>query len=107
MKVMKCNNCKKNKYLKEGEKIDKCPYCKSTFIQIYENSENKSEDEISTLNRDIQIKGGLKMTKETKTDVRVSNAKKLIEYAKTLGIEDKEISKVLNRAYSIHRQNKN
>lgn len=106
MKVLKCNNCKRNKYLKNEESVDKCPFCKSLYFQIYENKEQHSNEEINSLNESREIKGGAKMEKVSKTDVRIANANKVVEFACSLGCDDKEVSKILNRAYSIHRNKK-
>lgn len=108
MRIIFCNNCKRKKYLKDETEnsIQSCPRCKSTFINIYENKEEVNKENIDKLNESEEVKGGKKMAKETITDVRIANAKKVLEFIGTLNVEDKEVTKILNRAYNIFKSSK-
>lgn len=46
------------------------------------------------------------MVKEKKREIRIVNANKVLELIKSFGVADEEVTKILSRAYSLHKHPK-
>lgn len=123
----RCSICNLKKDLPLGsEKFKKCPKCGEThFLNHYEQIlyGEVSIVPINPINPTLEsnLKGGNEMAKKEKcsdnekpvkekeiqekkksiTETRIENANKVLKYLKDLNIEEKEISKVLSRAYNM------
>ena len=87
----------------EGEDTNKCPYCNSELIVIYSNEVSSTKEEIDKLNENTRE---VKMAKETITEIRITNANKVLDFIKTLEVEDKQVTKILCRASRIFKESK-
>ena len=68
--------------------------------ELFEDLKDRiTSDEIITVTVTGNTSGGEKMGKIG--EVREANATKVIEFMKTLGVEEKEFTKILSRAYRL------
>jgi hypothetical protein len=123
VKVVKCLKCHcKWEIPIDAAKPEKCKYCREThFLNIYESlspEEVKAREAAKLIIQENILKGGDEMAKKKEekeakpakeakekkqsiTDVRVENAKKLVDFVKSLTNDSKEYTKIMSRAFSI------
>jgi len=127
-KIAKCLRCHSSWEIPITEsKPVKCKFCtESMFLNVYESLSPeevkiKKETEVKLL----IVKGGpnidmakdksaiqkktekvVKEKKQSITDVRVENAKQLVDFVKTLTTDTKEYTKIMSRAFSIIKAKK-
>jgi len=83
-----CSFCGKELFSETNENFILCKFC-NKYIPQGENSYNKKE---------------VTMVKRKITDIRIENANKVLEFLKSLELEDTEISKTLSRAYTLSKK---
>jgi predicted nucleic acid-binding Zn-ribbon protein len=114
----RCSRCNLKKDLPLGStKLEKCPKCgESHFLNHYEqiypgevaitnldSNTLKGGDEMAKKDKEEKVEKPVKEKKEKKksiTELRIENATKVLELLKTLGVEGKETTAVLSRAYN-------
>ena len=104
MRVLRCINCKRKRYLYDEEGT-KCPYCKSTFVQLYENEVIVNQEEVINLNKTEDIKE-VTVFMATKKELKQELANELIALLDEKKIEVKDAIGALRFAVKIAKKRK-
>ena len=97
-KTLPCRDC--GKEVDVGDESTGC-VCSDFTQKNYEEYMEKTDEE-----RDKIIEKEENMAKETITSKRIENATKVLEFIKTLGVEEKEITKILSRTSRIYKDSR-
>ena len=113
MIIYRCLSCKQGRPLNVEEtrdSIHSCEFCRSTYLQFYENNKTLEEMKGGLINMGKEKKEKVekapkekKEKKPTITDVRVGHANAILALLKERGVAKEEWSAIISRSYSMNK----